>query len=332
MSFTHLSLFSGIGGIDLAGEWAGFQTVQFVEKDSFCQKILRKNFPGVPIHDDVLTFNGKEYEGTIDLLSAGFPCQPFSMAGKRRGSNDERSLWGEVERIISEVKPRWFVGENVPGLLTSERGAYFGRILASLEQLRYSTSWLCLSAKEVGAVHQRKRIFIVAYSNVLRYSGDADQKWEQFISRREAQCRFERYDPSISGGDASYSYCEQSSVEKCRGSRCRGKSSCNCSGKMVLQGDWETSPEVHSKRSNDGEARCYREIHTGNWRDWSVKPVIYEASAQPRIRRGYDGISRRVDRIKSLGNAVVPQQIFPILYGISTMLKYDKELENESSQ
>ncbi len=118
---THLSLFTGIGGIDLAAEWAGFETVAMVERDKFCQQVLAKRFPNVPIYDDVTTFDGYKYEKEIDLLSAGFPCQPHTRAGKRKASGDERDLWGEVVRILGETKPRFFLGENVPGRLACER-------------------------------------------------------------------------------------------------------------------------------------------------------------------------------------------------------------------
>ena len=139
----HLSLFTGIGGIDLAAEWAGFESVCMVERDKYCQKVLAKNFEGVKIHDDVTTFNGLEYRGTIDLVSAGFPCQPHSLAGLRKASGDERDLWGEVVRILRETEPAWFLGENVPGLFTSESGQFFGRIINDLESLGICFSSLC---------------------------------------------------------------------------------------------------------------------------------------------------------------------------------------------
>ena len=161
---THLSLFSGIGGIDLAAHWAGFETVQFVERDQFCQKVLAKNFPGVPIHDDVTTFDGNRCRG-VDLVSAGFPCQPHSLAGKRLASGDERDLWGEVVRILGEAKPRWFLGENVPGLLTSESGRFFGRVVDDLAALGFSVGWCVYGACDIGAAHERERVFVLAYSN-----------------------------------------------------------------------------------------------------------------------------------------------------------------------
>ena len=164
---THLSLFSGIGGFDLAAHWAGFETIQFVERDPFCQRVLTKNFQGVPIHDDVTTFDGRPFAGRVDLVSAGFPCQPFSLAGKRLASGDERSLWGEVSRIVGEAKPKWVVGENVPGLLSAESGRYFGRVVNDLAALGYRVGWAMFPASFAGAVHRRRRIFIVANSGCV---------------------------------------------------------------------------------------------------------------------------------------------------------------------
>ncbi len=160
-----LSLFSGIGGIDLAAHWAGIETIQFVEIDPFCQAVLKKNFPGVDLHDDITTFNATKLRGRVDIVSAGFPCQPHSLAGKRLASGDERDLWGEVVRILWEAKPRWFLAENVPGLLTSERGSFFGRILDDLVSLGFSVGWGCYEASSVGAPHKRTRVFILAYSD-----------------------------------------------------------------------------------------------------------------------------------------------------------------------
>ena len=122
--FAHLSLCSGIGGLDLAAEWAGFETVAQCEIDEYASKVLAKNFKGVPNLHDIRTVTNKRLaEFGIDgkeitVISAGFPCQPYSLAGKGLGDRDERDLWGEVARVLTEIKPKWFVGENTPGLFT----------------------------------------------------------------------------------------------------------------------------------------------------------------------------------------------------------------------
>lgn len=166
----HLDLFSGIGGFALAAHWMGWETVQFVEIDKFCQKVLAKNFPNIPIHGDIKTFNGSEFRGSVDILTGGFPCQPFSDAGRRKGKNDARFLWPQMLRIIDEVRPRFIVGENVAGILTMENGKTLERILSDLEDLRFSTETFITPSCGVGAWHQRERVWIVAHDSSIRYN------------------------------------------------------------------------------------------------------------------------------------------------------------------
>lgn len=166
---THLDLFSGIGGFALAAQMlGGFETRQFVERDLYCQKVLAKNFKGVPIHDNAETFTARS--GAFDLITAGFPCQPHSSAGNRQASKDERDLWPELYRIICQVQPRWIVLENVVGLLSSEAGRFFRTILWDLARAGFDAEWNTVSACSVGAPHTRNRVFVVAYAN--RFDGD----------------------------------------------------------------------------------------------------------------------------------------------------------------
>lgn len=287
----HLSLFTGIGGIDLAAEWAGFESICMVERDKYCQQVLAKNFEGVKIHDDVTTFNGLEYRGTIDLVSAGFPCQPHSVAGLRKASGDERDLWGEVVRILRETEPTWFLGENVPGLFTSESGQFFGRIINDLESLGYSVGWGCYGAKDVGAVHKRDRVFIVAYANSKRF---------------QEQCGVEPIQE------------EKLAIE-------HNSIVVNAKGKSGLQSTSTAIPirgEQDSRKDVGG--RCWQPVRGGNWREWGIRAAI----PQSRICRDNDGIPYRMDkhrtqRLKALGNAVVPQQVFPILQEIARQIRED---------
>ncbi|MEK3969478.1 DNA cytosine methyltransferase [Paenibacillus sp. FSL H7-0323] len=205
-----LSLFSGIAGIDLAAEWAGMQTIAFCEREPFPQKVLRKHWPDVPIYDDVCTLTREvlEKDGilsatrTIDIISAGFPCQPFSNAGQRGGTDDERYLWPEVVRILQDVQPTWFVGENVAGILsmaepnglpavesrtvqsgeeedfyeavfTQQEIMLFGNICKDLEDIGYEVQPFVVPAAAVGAKHLRERVFIVGYSEHFRRNATA---------------------------------------------------------------------------------------------------------------------------------------------------------------
>ena len=140
-------------------EWTkGFQAVAFCEIDQFCQKVLAKHWPGVPCYPDLKTLKGDEVEN-IDIIAAGFPCQPFSLAGSRGGDKDPRHLWPEVARIIRTVRPRYVLLENVPGHLSLG----FGRVLGDLAKIGYDAEWQCIQAADVGAAHRRERVFIVAY-------------------------------------------------------------------------------------------------------------------------------------------------------------------------
>src|SRR5690554_3607149 len=163
-----LSLFSGIGGIDLAGEWAGIETVAMCEKNPFGQKILRKHWANIPIYDDVYTLTKARLEQdgirTIDVISAGYPCQPFSFAGKREGEDDDRHLWPEVLRLIKEIRPRWFVGENVAGHITLGLDG----VLADLDNEGYTSEAFVIPASAVYAPHRRYRVFIVSHSESER--------------------------------------------------------------------------------------------------------------------------------------------------------------------
>jgi len=159
---THASLFSGIGGFDLAAEWAGLENVFQVEIDPFCQKVLTKNFPNVQRFTDIKQFDGTPFRGTIDVLSGGFPCQPFSQAGKRQGTEDDRYLWPEMLRVIREVQPQWVVGENVAGLITWNNGMVFEQVCSDLEAEGYEVQPLVIPARAVNAPHKRERLWIIA--------------------------------------------------------------------------------------------------------------------------------------------------------------------------
>lgn len=168
-----LDLFSGIGGFSLGLERAGMDTVAFCEIEPFPRRVLEKHWPGVPIYEDVreLTHEGliRDGIGDIDVICGGFPCQDLSFAGKRAGLAGERSgLWSEIARLVSEIRPRFVIVENVTGLLSgpSERpGGWFGRVLGDLAALGYDAEWHCIPAGNVGAPHERDRVWIVAYTD-----------------------------------------------------------------------------------------------------------------------------------------------------------------------
>ena len=158
-----LDLFSGIGGFALGLDSTGFfETVKFVEMDKYCQKVLHKNFPNIPIEEDIKNVKGKEYEA--DVITGGFPCQPFSVAGKQKGTNDNRYLWPEMLRLIKEIKPEFCIGENVQGLINLQNGVVLRQVQDQLESEGFEVQCFLIPASGIGAWHQRYRVWIVGHS------------------------------------------------------------------------------------------------------------------------------------------------------------------------
>ena len=180
---THLDLFSGIGGFALAARMAGgFKTVGFCEIDPWARAALAKNFPGVPIHDDVRTLNPQLY-GTIDLITGGCPCQPFSYAGQRLGAADERHLWPIMRGLIATLRPTWVLAENVAGHITLG----LDEVLTDLDALGYSTGALVVPACAVGANHRRDRVWIIADSAGNRQQGELCEAQPQEVHHRTSE-------------------------------------------------------------------------------------------------------------------------------------------------
>lgn len=295
-TLTHLSLFTGIGGIDLAAEWAGFTTVGQCEINPYCRQVLEKNFPGIPRWDDVKKITANEILhkcGRPTLISGGFPCQPHSTAGKRKASCDSRDLWPELCRIIGEVKPRWFVGENVQGILSSEKGAFFGRVVRDLVQMGYRVGWGSWEAASVGAPHHRNRVFIVAYSehNCNKQPGmegiAATNPNNTTPPRQQQHCREIHAIPETERPDMedrnNYPNTINQRLQRCQWSR-----------------PYETGKTPH------GSAPECHNTWNEHW---------FEVAT--RLCRVDDGIPKRVDRFKCLGNAVVPQQVYPLIKQIA---------------
>lgn len=289
---TPLSLFSGIGGLDLAAEWAGFHTVGQCEWADYPTKVLEKHWPDIPRWRDIRTLTKESfYERTglrtVDVISGGFPCQPFSIAGKRKGTEDDRYLWPEMLRVVEELRPAWVVGENVAGLVSMVESVsgfgvesrsinrfpdadYYEAILSrqedmllvslvgDLERIGYDVQPFIIPACAVGAPHRRDRVAIVAYRNNRQCQRP----------QREVQAR----------RNAANSGCEDASDAK----------------------STERPRERRETRRRRAEPRC------SGW--WSV---------EPDVGRVAHGVPDRVDRLRCLGNAVVPQQFFHTFDAIS---------------
>ncbi len=182
---THASLFSGIGGFDLAAEWAGWENIFHCEWNAFGQKVLAHHFPNSKSYNDITKTNFSIHEGTVDVLTGGFPCQPYSTAGKRLGKADERHLFPEMLRAIKEIKPRWIIGENVRGIVSWNEGLVFDEVCADLESQGYEVQPFLIPAASVNAPHKRDRIWFVAYSESERFQRGQDfNKWTKFDEKR----------------------------------------------------------------------------------------------------------------------------------------------------
>jgi DNA (cytosine-5)-methyltransferase 1 len=190
MKLRTLDLFSGIGGFSLGLESTGFfETIGFVEKDKFCQKVLKKHWSNINIEEDIRNVKGEKY--AAEVITGGFPCQPFSVAGKRKSTADDRYLWDEMLRVIRETKPRWVIGENVEGIVNINEGMVLRQVLTDLENEGFKSQCIIIPASGIGAWHQRKRIWIIANSSSQRSSSQSIGKHRELDkeSRRKKETR-----------------------------------------------------------------------------------------------------------------------------------------------
>ena len=299
---THGSLFSGVGGIDLAAEWAGFETVFQVEIDPYCTKILEKHWPEVPRWRDIRDVTLDSYRersdmGTITVISGGFPCQPFSVAGNQKGRDDDRYLWPEMRRVIREFAPRWVVAENVPGIMRIAAD----EVCQDLEQAGYDVGIFSFEAAAVGALHRRERIFFVANTRSWRLS-------EQDV-RSQQPGRAEAISASETISDA-----EHNGRITTETSRNIGTGSDNNTSRSTTTGKLEGRSDECSLVANTTSVYGQRRFDgSGETQPWGSGWW----STEPNVGRVANGVPARVDRLKSLGNAVVPQQIYPVFAAIA---------------
>ena len=265
----------------MAAKWAGFETVAFCECEKYAQKVLRKNFPGVPIYEDVKKLDGRQFEG-LELLTGGFPCQPYSQAGKRRGEKDDRALWAEMARVIQEARPRWVLGENVAGLVSL--GLDF--VLSELESLGYTCEPVILPACALNAPHRRDRVWIIAHANgqsepegvgqfAPHPSSEGGQRRKAGVERLDSQLKKRvpgRSDPR--------------NVSNSNGER-------NCGWPPGGQDAENAGKPSKSERNNEPRLEA-----------WHI---------EPNVGRVAHGVPRRMDRLRGLGNAIVPQVAYELL-------------------
>ena len=209
---THGSLFSGIGGFDLAAEWMGWENKFHCEWNEFGQRVLHHYWPEAELFTDITKSDFKKYANQIDVLTGGFPCQPYSAAGKRLGKEDERHLWPEMLRAIREIAPRYVVGENVRGLTNWNGGLVFDEVCVDLENLGYQVAPYLIPASGTNAPHKRERIWFVAYTDGTNSQTRSHRKileesnWEKAKRPGNVECgkqwqNFPTQSPICSGDD-----------------------------------------------------------------------------------------------------------------------------------
>ena len=291
---THLDLFSGIGGFALAAKWNGYRTVGFCDNEPYAQAVLKKHWPEVPCHKDIREVRGELYAG-VTLLTGGFPCQPFSVAGKQGGKNDDRYLWPEMLRVIREARPAWIIGENVAGILNLA----LDQVCADLEGQGYEVEPIIVPACAVDAPHRRDRCWIIA-----KYMADSVSLSEKSAhGSKEWGCVRGRQDEDISQRDEVGSNSSDSRENV---------------ADSVKQG-WEG--RVHrrkdaGRKSVDGYSGC-----SGTTHGQSGEAVWL---TEPSVGRVANGIPNRTHRLKGLGNAIVPQVASEIIRCINKVMEDNK--------
>ena len=293
---THGSLFSGIGGFDLAAEWMGWENVFHCEWNEFGQKVLNYYWPKAISYDDITKTDFTIHRGTIDILTGGFPCQPYSQAGKRLGKEDDRHLWPEMLRAIGEIQPAWVVGENVRGLLNWNGGLVFKEVQADLEAEGYQVQPFLLPACAVNAPHRRDRIWFVAYSK----SNDNRKQDRKNNAKRQNE---QRREPEVwaeskrlrNNGPTPNARNERLQRSQIKGGAKRGRENGNKQSARRIQSRWQEFPTQSPVcNGNDGFPSELDGITFPKWRNESIKAG---------------------------GNAIVPQVARQIFKAIESYLK-----------
>jgi DNA (cytosine-5)-methyltransferase 1 len=303
----HGSLFSGIGGFDLAAQWMGWENAFHCEIAEFPRKVLHHYWPNALSYENIKETDFTCHRGKIDVISGGFPCQPYSLAGKRLGKEDDRHLWPEMLRCIREIKPRWVVGENVFGIVNWNGGLVFDEVQSDLEAEGYEVQAYVLPACAVNAPHRRDRVWFVAYSN---------------LRKRCRQTRIGQHDLCTSKGEEQ----NNNFIKTDKGLVKRDFSKSTPNPRSVGMSGQPTDPGT-SKNTGQGRESVAQDGNIWNVRRWEGFPTT-----QPAIRRGDDGLSSQLDgitfskwrneSIKAYGNAVVPQVVYQIFKAIEAYEPY----------
>jgi DNA (cytosine-5)-methyltransferase 1 len=311
---THGSLFSGMGGFDLAAEWMGWENVFHCEWKEFNQKILKYYWPNATTYTDITKSDFTIHRGTIDILTGGFPCQPYSVAGKRKGKEDERHLWPEMLRAIREISPRWVVGENVGGLVSWNGGMVFEEVQTQLEAEGYEVQAFILPACAVNAPHRRDRVWFIAYASMFQRDSKRSQEFDS-RPRGNACCNFKRVSCKESFTNTSIKSGGGKLFERQRERELRG---CNCEHDVANPNEERLQCQRESTKLGRGRFGEYHSQNNGTtWDNFPTQSPI--CTRDDGFSSQLDGITFpkwRNESIASGGNAIVPQVAYQIFKSI----------------
>ena len=324
--YKHLDLFSGIGGFSLGLEATGaFETVAFCDYDQYCQKVLRKHWPWVTIYDDVKELNSERLSANghteVDIITGGYPCQPFSIAGRQKGEQDPRHVWPEMFRLVKELRPTWVIGENVSGHIKLG----LDTVLENLESEGYATRAFSISASSIGSNHQRERVWIIANTNELGWdnwiynreerqvSNDKERNIEESESERDRRInRIRQTSEAMEDTRRTqwpWSFFQNQDEDETReGYADQFERSGSAPESDVADTEVsDTDSKGLARRRSECELREGQEEGEISWSQWW--------QSEPNVGRVANGVPKRVDRLKSLGNSLVP--MIPYYIGMS---------------
>ena len=316
---NHLDLFSGIGGFSLGLERVGFNTIAFCERDRYCQLLLQKHWKGVKIYDDITKLEGKNIKEPVDILTGGFPCQPYSVAGKQKGTRDDRYLWPEMFRVIKEVKPTFVIAENVRGLINIQDGMVFETVCSNLESEGFEIQTFIIPAAGVGAPHKRERVWIVGYSE---YNGSSPAKIERGhdkINARSKKRQNQTIESERTSGSRNHEIMEDSRRTLRQRSSVKGENADEVGEEVTNQHQRSSSSSesnVADSKSSSRDERGFKNSEDKSFEERIQLKIGGENRTirwserwnfEPDVGRVAHGIPGRSHRLKGLGNAIVPQ-------------------------
>ena len=312
---THLDLFSGIGGFALAAKWNGFRTVGFCDNDPYAQAVLKKHWPDVPCHKDIREVRGELYAG-VTLLTGGFPCQPFSVAGKQRGKDDNRYLWPEMLRVIQEARATWIIGENVAGIVNLA----LDQVCADLEGQGYEVEPIIVPACAVDAPHRRDRVWIVGHSKL---DGLTASKTSRGLLDQSEEQRWK-----VKEWESSGASCASSDVADTNGGQFSECESERKSVQMSSEGSQricDVADTVSERGCSGNSEREYAEDAGQSSRDSRYNSRgVATWLPEPNVGRVAHGVPNRVAKLRGLGNAIVPQVASEIIRCINKVMEDNK--------